>query len=154
VALDSVTLWYSAAAPVKVVNLPWSHRNGALEVTQGIRLETSGKAGEYITVIYPGRDAPAMQAVPGGVQVGDDLVTFAGGIDDTDATTYVAVTRAGKAALALTGKDIDMERFQGDIGLFVPDTGYPFGEIPNWLARQRMTHPAWYKPVLPLGYRW
>jgi hypothetical protein len=39
--------------------------------------------------------------------------------------------------LTLTGNDIDMDRDQGDVGLFVPDAGYPFGEIPDWLVRQR-----------------
>jgi hypothetical protein len=30
---------------------------------------------------------------------------------------------------------------QGDVGLFVPDAGYPFGEIPDWLVRQRAKGP-------------
>jgi hypothetical protein len=46
----------------------------------------------------------------------------------------------------LSGREIDLERFQGQIGLFVPDTGYPFGEIPDWLIRQRIRPPAWYQP--------
>jgi hypothetical protein len=29
--------------------------------------------------------------------------------------------------MSLTGKDIDMDRSQGEVGLFVPDAGYPFG---------------------------
>jgi len=37
----------------------------------------------------------------------------------------------------LTGRDIDPDRSQGRIGLFVPDAGYPFGDIPDWLIRQR-----------------
>jgi hypothetical protein len=39
--------------------------------------------------------------------------------------------------LTLLGKDINLDRSQGDIGLFVPDAGYPFGEIPDWLIQQR-----------------
>ena len=35
----------------------------------------------------------------------------------------------------------DLDRFQGEIGLFVPDTGYPFGRIPDWLIRQRVPRP-------------
>jgi hypothetical protein len=27
--------------------------------------------------------------------------------------------------------------------LFVPDAGYPFGEIPDWLIRQRSDIPDW-----------
>ena len=34
--------------------------------------------------------------------------------------------------MSLTGKDIDMDRSQGEVGLFVPDAGYPFGVIPDW----------------------
>jgi hypothetical protein len=48
------------------------------------------------------------------------------------------VERAGKVLLQLGGREIDLNRFQGDIGLFVPDTGYPFGPIPDWLLRQRV----------------
>ena len=72
-----------------------------------------------------------------------DEITFAGGIDDADTTTYVTVQRAGRAALTLTGKDIDMDRSQGEIGLFVPDAGYPFGAVPDWLIRQRSEVPDW-----------
>jgi hypothetical protein len=41
-----------------------------------------------------------------------------------------------------------MERPQGEIGLFVPDAGYPFGDIPDWLIRQRMKRPAWCEDYL------
>ena len=30
-----------------------------------------------------------------------------------------------------------------DLGLFVPDAGYPFGVIPDWLIRQRSQVPDW-----------
>jgi len=30
-----------------------------------------------------------------------------------------------------------------DLGLFVPDAGYPFGVIPDWLIRQRSKVPDW-----------
>ena len=46
--------------------------------------------------------------------------------------------RGGKDVLAVTGKELDLDRSQGDIGLFVPDAGYPFGEIPEWLIKQRV----------------
>lgn len=69
--------------------------------------------------------------------------TFGGGIDDLDAETYVSVARNRKAVMALTGKDIDMDRSQGEVGLFVPDAGYPFGVIPDWLIRQRIAVPPW-----------
>ena len=42
----------------------------------------------------------------------------------------------------LWGADVDTDRFQGEVGLFVPDTGYPFGRIPDWLIRQRVPRPG------------
>jgi hypothetical protein len=96
-------------------------------------------------VTGPGGRTPEMSAVPGGVKVGRDEVTFAGGIDDRDQTAYVTVKRAGRTVLALTGRDIDLDRSQGEVGLFVPDAGYPFGRIPDWLIRQRSRVPDWAK---------
>ena len=113
------------------------------EHTKGIRLTVSGAKSEFVTVLYPGGKTPTIAAVDGGVRVGDDLVVFAGGIDDTDATAYVTVTRKGKPLMKVTGKDIDRDRSQGDVGLFVPDAGYPFGVIPDWLIRQRIAVPSW-----------
>jgi len=120
------------------------------EHTQGVRLTstirrggTAGAAGEFITVLWPGPKTPAIEPVPGGVRVGSDVITFAGKIDDVDATAYVTVTRRGRPVMTLTGKDIDMDRSQGEVGLFVPDAGYPFGVIPDWLIRQRIKLPAW-----------
>jgi len=86
-------------------------------------------------------EPPAMEAIPDGVQIGDDRITFAGGIDENDATTYVRIERAGTSLLSLGGADVNPDRFQGEIGLFVPDTGYPFGRIPDWLIRQRVPRP-------------
>ena len=34
--------------------------------------------------------------------------------------------------MSLMGKDIDMDRTQGEVGLFVPEAGYLFGVIPHW----------------------
>ena len=80
--------------------------------------------------------------------MGNEIV-FAGGLDDNDDTTYVSVKRGGKEVLRLTGKEIDLDRSQGDIGLFVPDAGYPFGVIPDWLIRQRGKAPDWYEESWP-----
>ncbi len=113
------------------------------EKTAGVRLTVSGEAGEFITVLYPGGETPPIEPVDGGVRVGGDEVIFAGGIDDRDATAYVTARRDGKILLSLTGKDVDTDRSQGQIGLFVPDAGYPFGTIPDWLIRQRNAVPAW-----------
>ncbi len=120
----------------------WSHSNGGGEKTLGPKLTISGTSGEFITVVHPG--GVSAEAIDGGVRVGTDEVVFGGNaIDDADGTTYVTVRREGKVAIQLTGKDIDMDRSQGEIGLFVPDAGYPFGQIPDWLVRQRDAVPDW-----------
>jgi hypothetical protein len=113
------------------------------ESTKGVRLTAEGEQGEFITVLYPGATPPKIEPIDGGVRVGGDEVTFAGRLDKADETVYVAVRRDGKLLVSLTGKDIDMDRSQGEIGLFVPDAGYPFGEIPDWLIRQRAKVPEW-----------
>jgi hypothetical protein len=125
-------------------NFNWSHENGGHEETKGVRLEFSGQSGEMITVMYPGNMLPTMNEVPGGVQVGDDVIVFAGREPDSkQISAVVEVSRAGRNLLSLQGKEIDFNRSQGEIGLFVPDAGYPFGEIPEWLAKQRTTKPDW-----------
>lgn len=113
------------------------------ENTKGVRLAVDGESSEFITVLYPGNKPPKMEAIENGVRVGDDEITFAGGVDDDDAVNYVTVSRSGKVVTQLIGRDIDMDRSQGEIGLFVPDAGYPFGEIPEWLIRQRSRIPDW-----------
>lgn len=113
----------------------------------------SGKLEQNIVPPVPLFDAawksPVVQACPGGVKVGDTEVRFGGGLDDVDATAYVTVTQGAGSVFSLTGKDIDMDRSQGEIGLFVPDAGYPFGTIPDWLIRQRCAKPDWYREVWP-----
>jgi len=125
-------------------NFNWSHENGGREETKGVRLEFAGQSGEMITVMYPGNTLPTMKEVPGGVQVGDDVIVFAGRESEVEKISpVVEVSRAGRNLLSLQGKEIDFNRSQGEIGLFVPDAGYPFGEIPEWLAKQRATKPDW-----------
>ncbi|MFW5838950.1 MAG: heparinase II/III domain-containing protein [Planctomycetota bacterium] len=123
--------------------LDWSfQQRGYSESTQGVRLTSDASAGEFITVLHPGK-LPPCQAIDGGVKVGGDEIRFAGGIDDVDSVTYVTVIRDGKTIATLTGEQIEMNRSQGEVGLFVPDAGYPFGPIPEWLAKQRLATPDW-----------
>ena len=90
--------------------------------------------------------SPAILAMPRGVKVGNDEILFAGDPPTAgDAARPVSVRRDGREVLSLAGKDIDLDRSQGDIGLFVPDAGYPFGEIPDWLIKQRAKRPDWAK---------
>ncbi len=94
-----------------------------------------GERGEFVTVVYPGA-APGIVSSEHGVKVGEDEVTLYGEGQEVG-ENVVTVKRGGKDVMALSGKEIDLNRSQGDIGLFVPDAGYPFGEIPDWLIRQR-----------------
>jgi hypothetical protein len=104
------------------------------EVSGEFKSNVLSDQGHWDATVQP----PAMKAIPGGVEVGGDRIVFAGGMDDDDATTYLTVQRGAQTAVELTGEDVDLERFQGEIGLYVPDTGYPFGRIPDWLIRQRV----------------
>jgi hypothetical protein len=145
VDFGTLTLFCAQPARFKFVSFPWSHANGPPESTQGARLEINGRTGEFITIIYPGR-LPAVSVLPNGVRVGEDELTFAGDQPTAgDAATHLTVKRGGKELLTLAGTDINLDRSQGEIGLFVPDAGYPFGEIPDWLIRQRGKRPDWAK---------
>jgi hypothetical protein len=125
-------------------NLDWSHERGGYEETKGIRLEISGQTGEMITVMYPGNKLPVMKEISGGVQVGNDVIVFKGNQPDSaESSDVVSISRSGEKLLSLSGKEIDLERWQGEVGLFVPDAGYPFGDIPEWLAKQRAGKPDW-----------
>jgi hypothetical protein len=138
IQFDGLALFCADPAAFTFERLDWQHSNGGLEATRGVRLSQTATSGQFITVLYPSSEPPAVETVAAGVRIGSDVVTFGGGLDDAEASVYVTVERAGKPVLTLTGRDIDMDRSQGDIGLFVPDAGYPFGEIPDWLIRQRV----------------
>jgi len=125
VDFGNLTLFCAKPAQFAFDRLDWSHQNGGEEKTVGARLTIKGKEGEFITVLHPGKATIA--ATPNGVKVGNDEVTFTG--DE--------VRLNGQPLL--TGNDIKLDRPQGDIGLFVPDAGYPFGKIPDWLIQQRAT---------------
>ena len=144
IKFKNLTLFCARPAAFDLKFFPWWHAKEGGEGTQGVRLETRGKTGEYVTVLYPSAKSPAMFAIPGGVKVGDDEVLFAGGIDESADTAYVTVKRGGKTIGSLSGKEMDLNRHQGNVGLFVPDAGYPFGPIPDWLLAQRARHPDWY----------
>ncbi len=135
------------ASPVKYTfkTLSWEHENGGLEKTTGPRLSVKGSAVQFITVLYPTRQGkpPAMKAIDGGVQVGEDRITFSEGLGrdgqlpQQERLPLVSVERAGKSIATVQPSDVDFDRNQGHIGLFVPDAGYAFGDIPDWLIQQR-----------------
>jgi hypothetical protein len=145
--------WCANALPIAVDHYcSYKPRAGQEHVHNRVAFATDalavkGPRSEFITVLYPRAGAsleslPKMETMPGGVRVGHDEITFAGGIDQKPDVSYATVHRGGDAVVTLTGKDIDLDRSQGKIGLFVPDAGYPFGPIPDWLIRQRIGRPA------------
>jgi hypothetical protein len=137
VEFGNLTLYCATPTKFEFESLPWSHDNGGHEATQGARLTVNGDAGQFVTVLYPGV-APEITAVPGGVRVGNDQVIFGGDRPVGDDVSCVTVKRGDQEALKLAGQEIDLDRSQGDIGLFVPDAGYFFGDIPDWLIKQRV----------------
>jgi hypothetical protein len=42
---------------------------------------------------------------------------------------------------------VDVNRFRCRIGLIVPDAGYPFSRIPDWLIRQRLPKGGYTPPT-------
>lgn len=143
IEFGNLNVFVAAPAEYDYDTLDWSFtQRGHSESTLGIRLTDTKHTGQFITVLHPGK-LPETESIENGVKVGDVAVTFAGNIDDSDDTTYVTVKKGDATIAQLTGKDIEMERSQGEIGLFVPDAGYPFGPIPDWLARQRLKVPDW-----------
>lgn len=143
VDFGNLSLFCALPAKPSFESFPWEHGNGGREATSGARLTIHGETGQFITVLYPGK-LPTTAAIPGGVKVGDDEITFAGDQPSAgDSAMHLSVIRGGKPLLSLDGKGIDLDRSQGEIGLFVPDAGYPFGEIPDWLIKQRGRRPDW-----------
>jgi hypothetical protein len=151
VTFDRMALFRAHPAEAELQFFPWYFGKAGGQATSGIRLETRGREGEFVTVIYPGKKTPAMSSIPGGVKVGEDEIVFSGGISEDPAATYVSVERGGSEILSLVGKDIDLDRFQGDVGLCVLNVGQNFGPIPDWLIRQRTKKPEWYEEALPLA---
>lgn len=138
VEFGNLTLLRALPEEARFESFPWSHANGGTETTQGARFTIRAEAGEFVTLLYPGPLPADVKPIAGGVQVGKDRVTFG-------KQPAVTVMREGKAVLTLDDREINLDRSQGNIGLFVPDAGYPFGPIPDWLIRQRAGRPQWAK---------
>jgi len=139
---------FCSSSDFTMKNFDWSHENGGHEETKGVRLEISGNSSEMITVMYPGNNPPEMKEIPGGVQVGDHQIVFNGNQPDSfSLSEVISIGKTGKKLLSLSGSEMDLNRWQGEVGLFVPDAGYPFGDIPEWLAKQRTKKPGWAKEL-------
>ena len=134
------------AAPGEFAFAPftWEHDNGGPQKTTGPRLSVRGTAAEFVTVLVPGRALADIKPAPGGVDVGDVQIRFGNlvgnlGVNPAAAPAgdEVTIRQNGRVLSALPAAAFDFNRSQGDIGLFVPDAGYPFGPIPDWLRKQR-----------------
>ncbi|TVR07545.1 MAG: hypothetical protein EA401_14795 [Planctomycetota bacterium] len=142
---DRLTAVRIAPEEASFSRLDWSHDRGGGENTVGLRWSVEAEAGRFITVLWPGDDPPDISAIEGGVRIGDYAVTFAPAFADNPDQPAVRVEHGGSEAVVLN--QLDYQRSQGDIGIFVPDAGYPFGPIPAWLASQRLQRPDWAKDL-------
>jgi hypothetical protein len=126
---------------------PWAHVNGALEVTQGLRLSLAKPQtqGRVITVLTWNKDLKVTSESDGTITIGPSKVRIS-----PDGSIAVEGP-LGRSAIAQ--KEWNYDRFQGNIGLFIPDAGYPFGPIPDWLLKQRLPKPDWYQAPQALGWK-
>ena len=146
VDLGKMTLLVAHPRDVQFERLDWSYskgRGGFGESTSGARLSVTGKKHEFITVLYPSAKPPAMESIANGQRLtfdgGVDEVTFGELADAGTGAALVTLVRDGRPTVALIDRDVDLNRFQGEVGLFVPECGYDFGPIPQWLIQQRST---------------
>ena len=88
---------------------------------------------------------PAVTEIDGGVKVGELSVIFTEGFG-----SGLEVRAAdGTVLLKIADEDIDLNRPQGDIGLFVPDAGYPFGKSPTGSSANAWAAPNGRKTCGP-----
>ncbi len=153
VDFGTMTLFCAEPAGARFERFDWGFEKqgkdgaGYAERTCGARFAAVGLPARFVTVLYPDGKAPPMASFPGGVRV-----DFGGGeTDEIDfANTWfnpvdpagrehplVSLRRNGTSVVLLTAGDIDLDRPQGEVGLFIPEAGYDFGPVPGWLERQR-----------------
>ncbi len=151
----TMTLFCAAPREFKVERFDWSFQKkgrggdaGYGESTVGVRLLTTGAEHEFITVLYPASDAPDMESILGGVRVtladgtSEEVAFRTPGSDEPADAAYVVLKRGGRELVALSARNLNSLRSQGDVGLCLPECGYDFGPVPDWLIRQRDHHPA------------
>jgi len=133
-------VFVAAPATFEFDTLPWSHDKVWKQSTVAARVTAEGETGRFITVVAKdfGKVTPTFK--DGELRIGDDVIRLN--------TELPLVFERGSLRTELEGTDIDLNRSQGEIGLFVPDAGYPFGPIPDWLIEQRTKHEN-YRRVKP-----
>ena len=141
---DGLDLFVAEPQRFDFAPFSWEHDNGGHEKTTGPRLTITGESGQFITALFTGgRPREGVKAVAGGLTIGNLEILFDDVVGDRSSgpvmqdQAEVTIRQNGKPVMTLQAAEIDFDRSQGAIGLFVPDAGYPFGPLPDWLIRQR-----------------
>jgi hypothetical protein len=130
IEFDGLNVWLAPEAGETFEAFPWEHDNGGREKTTAARVFRSGTKGRFLSVLVPGKSKADVVATATGVKIGSAELVFG-------ENGAVVLTLEGKTHELLNAADINLKRPQGDITLFVPDVGYPFGPLPEWLIEQR-----------------
>ncbi len=160
IAFEDLLLYIASPLEFEVERLDWGHDRGPFgpEKTIGIRLpqipepdkDMEGRFyGQFITVLTLGDgDKPEFKALSNGVSLdyprGKATVEFDGAVPEIteEGKTEIASIRLnGRKQVLLKADELDEDRSQGEVGLFVPEAGYDFGPIPDWLRMQREKLP-------------
>jgi hypothetical protein len=147
----TLTLVNASPVPAAFDPLDWTPQRDSLrrEATRGLRMTVSARDGhgDLITVLYPGDTPPSIEPLGDGLRIGGIEVRFRA--ESPHAPATAEVREDGRVVLALAEADTDFDRSQGEIGLFVPSAGYPFGPLPDWLIQQRAPLSRGVMPKTP-----
>jgi len=131
----------------------WSYekKDGFSEKTTGvfIRSENKDLEGDIITVLYPSiEEIPDIKYEKGNIRIKfkdgsiDEINILLYSIEKPEDKNIIVIRRNGKEIFNYLGKEIDLNRFQGEIGSLVLEAGYNFGEIPDWLKKHIENFPV------------
>ena len=140
---QDLSVWRARPDQAVLNRLDWRHENGGGEATVGLRWTHNAASGRFLTVLWPGPELPPVSATDTGLRLADVSVSLAAPFADDG--PQVVISRGGSTLAQVDS--VDKDRHQGEVGLFVPDAGYPFGDIPAWLGAQRLARPPWAKQL-------